>query len=75
MTGAKLHPKSAYSNVPPKIARRDTIAVSIALGLCLAAPYCEPSTEKLSAESAATTFVRTPETSAIYPAPSHEVRP
>ena len=56
-------------------ARRDIIAVSIALGLCLAAPYCEAPTGKSATKSVATTFVTTSETTAAYAAPSREVRP
>ncbi len=80
MPGARLHPKSVYSNVLPKgvrkrVAIHDRIVVALAVAICVAAPLLESSTEKLSAESAATTFVHTPETTATYPAPSHEVRP
>ena len=77
MAMTNIRAESARSNTvaPMKPDRRDAIIVAIVLGICVAAPYSKPSTEKFSATSSGTTFVRTPETPAPYPAPSHEVRP
>lgn len=76
MSGATIRGESPRTKgARPRVAIHDRIVVAIAVAICIAAPLFESSTEKLSAESAATTFIRTPETTATYPAPSHEVRP
>jgi len=76
MSWAILRVNSARTKrVRPRVAIHDRIVIAITVAVCIAAPLFEPSTEKLSAESAATKFVRTPETTATYLAPPHEVRP